>query len=62
MKWVRENIFHGKWKEKLSVQLGLLILASNLLFLSICFLFQYNVLGKILQENYEESSDHFLFG
>lgn len=42
-------------KKRLSIQLGLLILATNILFLSICFIFLYKVIGNVLQTNYEES-------
>ena len=44
-----------RWKNKLSVQMGMLILATNLLFLGICFFFQYEVIGRILQNNYEDA-------
>lgn len=40
---------------KLSVQLGALILATNLLFLSLCFFFQYVVIGNVLRGNYEDA-------
>lgn len=44
-----------RMKDRLSVQLGMLILTVNLLFLGLCFLFQYVSIGTILQRNYEEA-------
>lgn len=56
MKRIWNLLLYGKWKNKLSVQMGMLILATNLLFLSLVFFFLYEAIGNVLQENYEEAN------
>jgi len=56
MKRMWNLLRYGKWKNKLSVQMMMMILATNLLFLSITFFFLYESIGNVLKKNYEEAN------
>jgi len=42
------------WKRRLAVQLSLLLLVTNLVFLGLCFVLQYVNIRETLMDNYEK--------